>query len=1258
VARCQGLAKGALNARLRRQWIASLKALADKPMSRQKEPTLPAPLHRSDQARGLIPLPLVFDDISDGVILADTAGGVQTMNRAALRLFDLSAESCRGLQLAELMPGVPFVRDKGLRRLLKIGLAHTAGAELGRAAGPPLVRDLWATTLLDEEGQPQAILVMARDERRTRMLEELIVLHAVALLGVEAADEDTLIEEVTRIIGEALFPNNFGIMLLDDEGGRLVPHRSYRGGVEEGEPIPIPIGRGITGRVVRTGRSMRVADTAREPAYFAADPKTQSELCVPIKLGERVIGVINAENVRRDAYSLNDERLLTTVAGQLASAIGRLRLFEAERYQRHVAEVLRQTGVAMAETLDVQEVLTRLLEQVELVIDYAVAQVIVVDDGGIARVVAGRVAGQKVKGQAASLGEWAEKVEAVSTLQTIRNSGMPLCLQAPQAAEVPFAPAGLASPVSWMGAPMMIEGSAQAFLSFFRSGGAPYQTEQADLLQAFAAQGALAFQNARLFAELRRQASELSALYAAAVATSSILEPEMLLRQVGEQITNLLAADEILVVRYRTESDDLEVALAMVDGQALPSTGKSISMSGAGVLSGVIRTRQPALFEDLREGTMAEGLLLQDSSARSWMCVPLAARARVLGAVAVASRKPGAFGAVQRRFLEAVAQQWAGALDNAQLFEMTQRRAQEAETLRQSAAVVAATLHHGEAIERILKQLAVVVPYDSASVQVLKEGYLEIVGGRGWGDVDQIIGLRFPIPGDNPNTQVIQSGKPYVLTNATEKFGSFRIGPHSHIRSWLGVPLIIQSQVIGMLAVDSIQEDYFKPVHVRLASAFADHVAVALENASLFEATQRRASEFETLLKISSTLRSASSLDQVLPPITRHTAEAMGAARCRLYLIRREDHSLVWRASYPADEDLSGVVVNGGESALSKAAAGELQLTFSRSEDNALVGSSVNSVVRPATYDWLAMPLRSQERTVAVLELQMPEGRSVSSLSSGLLNAIADIAGNALARVEVMETLEERVRARTGELAEANELLKELDRLKSDFVSNVSHELRTPITNILLYLELLGQPGREPKRPSYMSVLKHEADRLARLIEDLLTLSRMEQGAMPFSPEPLEVGPLLDMVISAHEARAREKKIGLKRQTHPPIPDFEASKEQIVQVFTNLIDNAVAYTPAGGQVMISGEIDRRGSRSVVLRVHNTGPAIPPEDMPHLFERFYRGQTGRESGERGTGLGLAICKEIIDRHAGMIEVESTPSAGTTFIIHLPLTQLPV
>jgi signal transduction histidine kinase len=206
----------------------------------------------------------------------------------------------------------------------------------------------------------------------------------------------------------------------------------------------------------------------------------------------------------------------------------------------------------------------------------------------------------------------------------------------------------------------------------------------------------------------------------------------------------------------------------------------------------------------------------------------------------------------------------------------------------------------------------------------------------------------------------------------------------------------------------------------------------------------------------------------------------------------------------------------------------------------------------------------------------------------------------------------------------------------------------------MLFLELLEAPGKEDKRPSYMGVLTHEADRLARLIEDLLTLSRMEQEGLPFIPESLTLEPMLSSIVSAHEARASEKRVSIRLKQNPGMPKVVASREQIVQVFTNLVDNAVAYTPVDGQIVLSSSIEERnGSKYLTVRVLNSGPPIPEDDLPHIFERFYRGKTGRESGERGTGLGLAICQDILARHNGMVEVETRDSLGTTFSVWLPL-----
>jgi signal transduction histidine kinase len=219
----------------------------------------------------------------------------------------------------------------------------------------------------------------------------------------------------------------------------------------------------------------------------------------------------------------------------------------------------------------------------------------------------------------------------------------------------------------------------------------------------------------------------------------------------------------------------------------------------------------------------------------------------------------------------------------------------------------------------------------------------------------------------------------------------------------------------------------------------------------------------------------------------------------------------------------------------------------------------------------------------------------------------------------------------------------------------VSHELRTPITNVLLYLDLLQQPGREERHEAYLQVLRRESERLGHLIEDLLMLSRMDQAALKLNRELRALDPMLAEVVSAHRARAQAKEIDLALEPNPEVPAIWVGYQQMIQVFNNLVGNAVAYTPSGGHVTLTSLVRERpeGGREIGARVWNDGPPIPAEDMPKLFQRFYRGKTGRESGESGTGLGLAICEEIVGRHAGRIEVQSTPDDGTSFTVWLPV-----
>lgn len=226
---------------------------------------------------------------------------------------------------------------------------------------------------------------------------------------------------------------------------------------------------------------------------------------------------------------------------------------------------------------------------------------------------------------------------------------------------------------------------------------------------------------------------------------------------------------------------------------------------------------------------------------RSMLAIPLIAGQMKVGALLLPFDRKHQFSQEEIAISEQAGKLVALTLAKLLVAEEASRRADETETLRKAGAAVTAALDVHEAVHLILDQLQLVVPHDSASVQLLRDGYLEIVGGRGWPDPSQVVGLRFPVPGDNPNTIVIETRQAYILNAADRVYPMFRQPPHNHIRSWLGVPLVIRQRVIGLLAIDSSQPNHFTPAHARLASAFADQVAIALENARLFSEVQELA---------------------------------------------------------------------------------------------------------------------------------------------------------------------------------------------------------------------------------------------------------------------------------------------------------------------------------------------------------------------------------------------------------------------------------
>jgi signal transduction histidine kinase len=240
--------------------------------------------------------------------------------------------------------------------------------------------------------------------------------------------------------------------------------------------------------------------------------------------------------------------------------------------------------------------------------------------------------------------------------------------------------------------------------------------------------------------------------------------------------------------------------------------------------------------------------------------------------------------------------------------------------------------------------------------------------------------------------------------------------------------------------------------------------------------------------------------------------------------------------------------------------------------------------------------------------------------------------------------------------AQAVQLLRELDQAKADFIATVSHELRTPLTSISGYLEMLqdGDGGPLPDPAATMlTIIDRNATRLRNLIEDLLTQSRIDAGRLRLELTTVELRPLLQSVLSAMAplASASDVKLELSNSQDGGL-SVQADPQQLEQVFTNLVSNALKFTPPGGSVLVV--LSPAEDEGVLIEVRDTGMGIPAEEYPNLFTRFFRASNAAQAALPGTGLGLAIVQEIVHRHGGAVDIDSELGVGTTVTVWLPTT----
>ncbi|OGO17315.1 MAG: hypothetical protein A2Z14_17480 [Chloroflexi bacterium RBG_16_48_8] len=319
------------------------------------------------------------------------------------------------------------------------------------------------------------------------------------------------------------------------------------------------------------------------------------------------------------------------------------------------------------------------------------------------------------------------------------------------------------------------------------------------------------------------------------------------------------------------------------------------------------------------------------------------------------------------------------------------------------------------------------------------------------------------------------------------------------------------------------------------------------------------------------------------------------------------------------------------------------------------------SVITYSLRSILCVPLAVKEAQIGVIyaDNRIREGLFTEK-DRMLLSAFANQAAVAIENAELYEEvrrhareLEERVEERTVELAEANRHLQALSKMKDEFVANVSHELRTPISSLKLYGSLLEKPSE--KQGQYLQAVKREVTRLEHIIESLLRLSSFDQDQIAINLSPIDLNELARLLTHDRAVLAESRNLSLSFESCPDLPKTIADQELITEALSILLTNALNYTPSGGEIFVKIDTHTQDDQGWHrIHVTDSGHGISQQEASQLFQRFFRGKVGRESGFSGTGLGLAIVKEIVTRNGGKVEAqnEGVGKKGATFSIWLP------
>lgn len=756
----------------------------------------------------------------------------------------------------------------------------------------------------DERGNPlywQGILIdITKDKKNEaalqRQLDQLTVLHSIAVAGTESNSENEIIERVVGITSQ-FYGEVCGVLLLNEAGDILTPHPSYFGANVANWRNGTPITEGVTGKSVSLGKTLRLGDIAQEPGYIEIATGIRSELCVPIRVNQRIIGVFNIESKRLNAYDDEDEQFLKTIAGSLGTALERLRLlkeeqnrakesYEAELARREQAETLQEVIASLSTTLDIHALYQSILDSLAKLVRHNSASILLEYENDDMEFVAARgfpetdhIVGRKLKKSA----KWSE----------LALSRKPLIMDDAQT-DPAFEKWGGSELIrGWLGVPMIVQDKVIGFIKLNSHRANAFTGQDATIIQTFANSAAIALGNARLYRGALRAAERRAVLHQISQDVVRFAQDsEQIYTAIHEAASKLMPCDVFTIALKNIAKDMNDFVYRVEKEYRYPFESMDANV---GLTSKVIRNGKSIILRDTadieKQGALRFGT---PTHVRSAVMVPLRVGERIIGTISAQAYEPNAYGDEEQALLEMLSTHATTAIENARLYDEAQNRIKEMETINRLSSSLRTMNSQADMLDIFLDETLSLLGEENGAIWLYDYSSRTLIQRTARG-IAKNVRYKQIAPTEGIIAHVFQSGEVYTSPNLSKDPLVYKPNLDVILPGYGGVCIPIKSTA-GTLGAVFIQMPPNRQItkYVNLLVTLAEIIGNAIHRAELFEQGLEQIRRLTALRDIDSAIASSTDLRVTLNILIEHTRKQLKVDAAEIMMYRPELQSLVF----------------------------------------------------------------------------------------------------------------------------------------------------------------------------------------------------------------------------------------------------------------------------------------------------------------------------------------------------------------------------